>query len=72
MAPVVCDFDLMARLAAYSVEDDYEVHGGGDDSDQPKIVVTPCKQELGVDDEETLSKLSRAHTPRPPLPEESS
>lgn len=25
MAPVVCDFDLMARLAAFSMEDTYEV-----------------------------------------------
>jgi hypothetical protein len=66
MAPVVCDFDLMARLAAYSVEDNYEVHGG-DDPAQPKIVVTPCNK----DEEEFNARLtSMPHTPRPPLEEE--
>ncbi|KAI6191765.1 hypothetical protein M3Y97_00263400 [Aphelenchoides bicaudatus] len=62
MAPVVCDFDLMARLAAYSVEDSYEVHAG----DGPKIVVIPCKQE----GEDASEKMPPIHTPRPPLEEQ--
>uniref|UniRef100_A0A915DWU4 Uncharacterized protein n=1 Tax=Ditylenchus dipsaci TaxID=166011 RepID=A0A915DWU4_9BILA len=40
MAPVICDFDLMARLAAFTVEDNYELHEG--DNGQPAIIVTPC------------------------------
>lgn len=42
MAPVVCDFDLMARLAAFTVEDDYELHSGNEADGQPAIVVTPA------------------------------
>lgn len=53
----------MARLAAYSVEDNYEVHGG-DNPEQPKIVVTPCKK--GEDDFD-IKLTSMPHTPRPPL-----
>jgi hypothetical protein len=73
MAPVVCNFDLMARLAAYTVDDKYEVHGG--DPNQPKIVVTPAKNadELEADaSAAALSGLSTPtkgaipHTPRPP------
>ncbi|KAI1729965.1 calcipressin domain-containing protein [Ditylenchus destructor] len=40
MAPIVCDFDLMARLAAFTVEDNYELHGG--ENGQPAIIVTPA------------------------------
>ncbi|KAE9556212.1 hypothetical protein FO519_000551 [Halicephalobus sp. NKZ332] len=66
MAPVVCDFDLMSRLAAYSVEDKYEVHGG--DDNQPTIIVTPAaKEELTSGLETPFSgKNSLPHTPRPP------
>jgi hypothetical protein len=69
MAPVVCDFDLMARLAAYSIDDKYEVHEG--DANQPAIVVTPAV----ADREKTPSspiiseieaKEVLPRTPRPP------
>lgn len=40
MAPVICDFDLMSRLAAFTVDDKYELHSG--ENGQPAIVVTPC------------------------------
>lgn len=66
MPPVICDFDLMSRLAAYSVEDNYEVHGG-DDPAQPKIVVTPCKK---GENEGSPSKIPLVHTQRPPLPDD--
>ena len=67
MAPVVCNFDLMARLAAFSIDDNYEVHGG--DAGQPAIVVTPCK--VDGDDEIEIEtpkheKIGLPHTPRPP------
>ncbi|KAI6244175.1 Calcipressin-like protein [Aphelenchoides fujianensis] len=69
MAPVVCDFDLMSRLAAYSVEDDYEVHEGH--ADQPTIVVSPCKFPPGggaiSGSESPVDRPPRARTPRPPL-----
>lgn len=42
MAPVICDFDLMARLAAFTVEDNYELHSGDSENGQPAIVVTPA------------------------------
>jgi|UniRef100_A0AC35GQZ2 hypothetical protein len=68
MAPVVCSFDLMSRLAAHSVEDKYEVHGG--DPNQPKIVVTPAKNsesEVAVlSGILSPTKGSIPHTPRPP------
>ena len=66
MAPVVCDFDLMSRLAAYSVEDKCEVHGG--DDNQPTIIVTPAaKDELTSGIQTPYSgKASVLHTPRPP------
>ncbi|CAD5234644.1 unnamed protein product [Bursaphelenchus xylophilus] len=64
MAPVICDFDLMAKLAAYSVEEDYEVHGG--DPSHPTIVVTPVK--IGEDEEKPMRcpPTPLPHTPRPP------
>ncbi|KAH7731204.1 Protein RCN-1 [Aphelenchoides avenae] len=79
MPPVVCDFDLMARLAAYTVDDKYEVHSG--DEQQPSIIVTPVtKGEYGDDDSQPDTPSSghiprdatgyRPHTPRPPLPED--
>lgn len=56
----------MARLAAYSVEDNYEVHGG-DDPAQPKIVITPCKKA----EMDLSTKFPLPHTPRPPLSDDS-
>lgn len=78
MPPVVCDFDLMARLAAYSVDDRYELHGG--DEHQPSIIVTPVTKD-GLEQESPSDSPHsgkiprdatgfRPHTPRPPLPEE--
>ncbi|KAI6209399.1 Protein sarah [Aphelenchoides besseyi] len=67
MAPIVCDFDLMSRLAAYTVEDDYELHEGV--SGQPAIVVTPCKHPQN--DSSSNERLQRVHTPRPPLTSDS-
>uniref|UniRef100_A0A7E4W623 Calcipressin-1 n=1 Tax=Panagrellus redivivus TaxID=6233 RepID=A0A7E4W623_PANRE len=77
MAPVVCNFDLMSRLAAYSVDDKYEVHGG--DPSQPTIVVTPAGvvepvapiTEAETEEEESqppsaYGKVEIPHTPRPP------
>jgi hypothetical protein len=40
------------------------------DPDQPKIVVTPCKQTPGEQPSGIMTPVanaSRAHTPRPPL-----
>lgn len=58
----------MSRLAAHSVEDKYEVHGG--DPNQPKIVVTPAKNsepEVAVlSGILSPTKGSIPHTPRPP------
>lgn len=70
MAPVVCNFDLMSRLAAYSVEDKYEVHEG--DESQPTIVVTPAAKEEVVITSALATpagKPSLPHTPRPPKKE---
>uniref|UniRef100_A0A0M3HQL1 Calcipressin n=2 Tax=Ascaris TaxID=6251 RepID=A0A0M3HQL1_ASCLU len=61
MAPVVCSFDLMARLAAFTVEDTYEVFGG--DDDKPKIVIHPASE---ADEEVMPSQSSMPRTPRPP------
>lgn len=49
MAPVVCDIDLMARLASLAVDDKekYEVYEGDEQQRRPSIVVTPCNFEGG-------------------------
>ena len=56
----------MARLAAYTVDDKYEVHGG--DGSQPTIIVTPAAKEELASGLETPSsgRASLPHTPRPP------
>ncbi|VDN55109.1 unnamed protein product [Dracunculus medinensis] len=56
MAPVVCDFDLMARLAAFSMEDTYEVN------DKPKIIIHPADNS----EEIPVAQTSLPKTPRPP------
>ncbi|VDK57275.1 unnamed protein product [Anisakis simplex] len=62
MAPVVCNFDLMARLAAFTIDDNYEVFGG--DVDKPKIVIHPAES---AEDEAIIPpQASLPHTPRPP------
>ncbi|GMT19414.1 hypothetical protein PFISCL1PPCAC_10711, partial [Pristionchus fissidentatus] len=58
MAPVVCSFDLMARLAAFAVEDTYEVHSG--DDSMPRIVVSPCETPI-----DAPSSIEMPRTPRP-------
>ncbi|KAF8357165.1 rcan-1 [Pristionchus pacificus] len=60
MAPVVCSFDLMARLAAFAVDDQYEVHTG--DDSMPRIIVSPCETPL-----ETPSSIEMPRTPRPQM-----
>lgn len=65
MAPVICDIELMSKLAAISMEDDYSVHEGGIEC--PTIIVSPCKE--SNTDEEVFGyspKLQIAHTPMPP------
>uniref|UniRef100_A0A0K0E1E6 Calcipressin-2 n=1 Tax=Strongyloides stercoralis TaxID=6248 RepID=A0A0K0E1E6_STRER len=65
MAPVICDIELMSRLAAISMEDDYSVHEGGIEC--PTIIVSPCKESNA--DEEVFgysSKIPIPHTPMPP------
>ncbi|KAF7634386.1 hypothetical protein Mgra_00006241 [Meloidogyne graminicola] len=42
MAPVVCNLDLMSRLASLAVEDKFEVYEGDEHQRRPSIVVTPC------------------------------
>lgn len=42
MAPVVCDLDLMARLASLAVDDKFELYEGDEHQRRPSIVVTPC------------------------------
>lgn len=60
MAPVVCNFDLMSRLAAFTVEDTYEVFEG--DDDKPKIIIHPANEEgEGI----VPSQSSMPRTPRP-------
>lgn len=68
MAPVICNFDLMSRLAAFSVEDSYEVFGG--DDDKPKIVIQPADSDEGEEDDEPniVPQAAMPHTPRPPTP----
>lgn len=63
MAPVVCNFDLMARLAAFTVEDTYEIFGGS--KDKPKIIVQPA---IEPEQSEMAPQSAIAHTARPPTP----
>jgi len=75
MAPVVCDFDLMSRLAAFTIDDKYELHEGVGD-EQPSIIVTPAQStaQPAVPDRASASaspplsaaKITRPVTPRPP------
>ncbi|KAI3415913.1 hypothetical protein GPALN_005477 [Globodera pallida] len=44
MAPVVCDFDLMARLASLTVDDKFELFEGDEHQRRPSIVITPCEK----------------------------
>lgn len=64
MAPVICDFDLMARLAAFTIDDKYELHEG--DLSQPAIIVTPCQAENNLYDSTQEILKVRPRTPRPP------
>ncbi|VDO40021.1 hypothetical protein V3C99_002426 [Haemonchus contortus] len=61
MAPVICNFDLMARLASFALEDKYEVHNG--DESTPAIVVHPCETPL-----DAPSSIEMPRTPRPSSP----
>lgn len=47
MAPVVCNLDLMARLASLAVDDKFEVYEGDEQQRRPSIIVTPCTFEAG-------------------------
>ncbi|MFH4976821.1 hypothetical protein AB6A40_003530 [Gnathostoma spinigerum] len=60
MAPVVCNFDLMARLAAFTVDDTYEVFEG--DENKPKIIIHPASESEGT----IPPQMSLPRTPRPP------
>uniref|UniRef100_A0A0R3RXN9 Calcipressin n=1 Tax=Elaeophora elaphi TaxID=1147741 RepID=A0A0R3RXN9_9BILA len=60
MAPVVCNFDLMAKLAALTVDDTFEVYEG--DEGKPKIVIHPANEEGNV----MPAQLMMPKTPRPP------
>uniref|UniRef100_A0A914LGX5 Calcipressin-like protein n=1 Tax=Meloidogyne incognita TaxID=6306 RepID=A0A914LGX5_MELIC len=42
MAPVVCNLDLMSRLASLAVDDKFELYEGDEHQRRPSIVVTPC------------------------------
>lgn len=48
MAPVVCNLDLMSRLASLAVEDKFELYEGDEHQRRPSIVVTPCATDGGV------------------------
>ncbi|KAK6102542.1 calcipressin-like protein, putative [Brugia malayi] len=61
MAPVVCNFDLMAKLAALTVDDTFEVYEG--DEHKPKIVIHPANEE-GSNFMPAQSMMPK--TPRPP------
>ncbi|CAB3401588.1 unnamed protein product [Caenorhabditis bovis] len=61
MAPVVCDFDLMARLASFAIDEKYEVHNG--DESTPTIVIHPCETPL-----DAPSAVEMPRTPRPGSP----
>lgn len=67
MAPVVCDFDLMSRLAALTVDDKYELFEGDEQQRRPSIVVTPCTGEAkaggGIGDGLMTGKTARAASP---------
>lgn len=60
MAPVVCNFDLMAKLAALTIEDTFEVYEG--DGHKPKIVIHPANE----DGELMPAQSTMPKTPRPP------
>ncbi|VDK73048.1 unnamed protein product [Onchocerca ochengi] len=60
MAPVVCNFDLMAKLASLTVEDTFEVYEG--DKDKPKIVIHPANEGNNL----TPAQSTMPKTPRPP------
>lgn len=64
MPPVVCNFDLMARLASFAIDEKYEVHNGDDLT--PTIVVHPCETAL-----DAPSALEMPRTPRPSSPADS-
>ncbi|VDN03938.1 unnamed protein product [Thelazia callipaeda] len=61
MAPIVCNFDLMAKLAALSVEDTFEVYEG--DENKPKIVVHPANER---ENDVLPAQSLMPRTPRPP------
>ncbi|EFO86834.1 hypothetical protein GCK72_010597 [Caenorhabditis remanei] len=63
MPPVVCNFDLMARLASFAIDEKYEVHNGDDLT--PTIVVHPCETPIDIP-----SALEMPRTPRPSSPAE--
>ena len=44
---MVCDLDLMARLASLAVEDKYELYEGDGSGRRPSIIVTPCAAVAG-------------------------
>uniref|UniRef100_A0AC35TM23 Calcipressin-2 n=1 Tax=Rhabditophanes sp. KR3021 TaxID=114890 RepID=A0AC35TM23_9BILA len=65
MAPVVCNFDLMTRLAAFTIEDNFEVYEGGKEC--PSIIVSPCKENATEEEYmEYKEKFDFPATPRPP------
>lgn len=70
MAPVVCDFDLMSRLASFTVEDKYELYSG--ENGKPAIIVTPCTFSSNnqfcdnIINEKGTHFQKLPHTPRPP------
>ena len=47
MAPVVCNLDLMSRLASLAVDDKFELYEGDEHQRRPSIVVTPCAMDGG-------------------------
>uniref|UniRef100_A0A915Q484 Uncharacterized protein n=1 Tax=Setaria digitata TaxID=48799 RepID=A0A915Q484_9BILA len=61
MAPVVCNFDLMAKLAALTVDDTFEAVYEGDE-DKPKIVIHPANEEESFIPAQSMMP----KTPRPP------
>ncbi|KJH53076.1 Calcipressin [Dictyocaulus viviparus] len=61
MPPVICNFDLMARLASFAIDDKYEVHNGDDGT--PAIIIHPCETPL-----DAPSSIEMPRTPRPSSP----
>uniref|UniRef100_A0A1I7X6U0 RRM domain-containing protein n=1 Tax=Heterorhabditis bacteriophora TaxID=37862 RepID=A0A1I7X6U0_HETBA len=61
MPPVVCSFDLMARLASFALDEKYEVHNG--DESTPTIIIHPCETPI-----DAPSKIEMPKTPRPSSP----